>query len=95
MAETRNKHLEELPKSLRDQKSQESGFRKKNFWRPAQIDLLIRMTPLWMERVASVPEKNYLGAGEHEMETKAEEVGYKLTLFGPQLDFYLTLPKEY
>ena len=48
------------------------------------MDLLIQAMPLWMERVARVPEKNVLDAGDH-------EIGYNLTLLAPQLGVYLTL----
>ena len=47
--------------------------------------------PLWLERVASCRQKNDMGGGENEMQTSVEELGYKLILLGPQIDFYLTL----
>ena len=80
-------HLENIPRDLLDKRSQETGFRKQQFWRPVELDLLIRLMPLWMERVHRYPKKNELGGGE--MDPKTEELGYKLMLEGPQLDFYL------
>ena len=84
-------HLENVPKSYRDDKSFDSGFRQKSFWEPMQGDLLIHLMPLWLERVSSSREKNDMGAGEAEMKSRVEELGYKLILIGPQIDFYLRL----
>ena len=83
------RHLDQLSRSLKDKKSSESGFRRPTFWKEVQLDLLIRLVPLWMERVAACPEKNDLGEGE--MNERIEQLGYKLMLVGPQVDFYLKL----
>ena len=56
-----------------------------------QADLLIHFMPLWLEKVSSCREKNDMGAGEAEMKSRVEELGYKLILIGPQIDFYLRL----
>ena len=86
-----NKHLDNPANTYRDEKSYTSGFRRPGFWKPMQLDLMIRLMPLWLERVASCHQKNDIGAGENEMQTSVEELGYKLILLGPQIDFYLTL----
>ena len=82
-------HLENLPRSLKDKKSSETGFRKMSFWKPTELDLIIRLMPLWMKWVESCPEKNDLGGGE--MVSNTEEIGYRLILVGPLIDFYLRL----
>ena len=80
-------HLENIPKSLKDQKSSEAEFRQMTFWKPVHDQVLIRLMPLWMERLSASKDKNDLGGGE--MDEKIEELGYKLLLVGPQVDFYL------
>ena len=82
-------HLENIPKSLKDQKSSEAEFRQTTFWKPVQDEVLIRLMPLWMERLSACKDNNDLGGGE--MDEKIEELGYKLLLVGPQVDFYLRL----
>ena len=58
-------HLANIPKDLTDKKSQETGFRKKQVWRPVELDLMIRLMPLWMDRV-----HRYLNTNELEEAVK-------------------------
>ena len=82
-------HLEHIPKSLKDKKSSEAKLRWTTFWKLVHDEVLMRLMPLWMERLSVCKDKNDLGGGE--MDEKIEELGYKLLLVGPQVDFYLRL----
>ena len=82
-------HVENISKSLKDKKNSEAEFREVKFWKPVHEEVLIRLMPLWMERLSPCKDKNDLGGGK--MNEKIEQLGYKLLLVGPQVDFYLRL----
>ena len=61
--------------------------RGRNFWDPATVQMKCKFEKVWTDAVNNADEKLDLSMGE--LDEEVEDLGYKLLLVGPLVDFYL------